>query len=124
MRTITTKITCIKCPLACIIEVKSDDKKNIISISTNCKQGKNYAMQEVVKPVRILTTTAKIISKDQDHPLLPVQTDRPIDKDMLKEVMAELSKIELQPPILYGEVIVRNILNTGANIIANCNILK
>jgi len=53
-----------------------------------------------------------------DHPLLSVRTDRPIPKKLLMECMRLLAEIKINSPVKMGEVILRNVLDTGANIIA------
>ena len=112
----TYNITCIVCPLSCEMRLMVKDSK-IESIKGNrCRRGIDYARQEFYNPQRVLTTTVKL--KGDRLPLLPVRTNKPIPRRMLKECVRYLSKIEVKAPVKLGEVIVPNILNSGANIIS------
>lgn len=56
------------------------------------------------------------------YPLLSVRTTKPIPKTMFKESVIYLRKIQVKAPVQAGQVIVKNILNTGADIIATKNL--
>ncbi len=116
----TRTLNCILCPLSCriIIEFENGKIKNISGYK--CPRGKNYAVQELTNPVRILTTTLRL--KNGVQKLVPVKTDKPIPKDSLIKVMDFLAHIEVEPPIEFNQVLVENVLNTGANIIATTKI--
>ncbi|HDN85496.1 MAG TPA: DUF1667 domain-containing protein [Candidatus Aerophobetes bacterium] len=112
----TYNIICIVCPLSCEMRLMVKDGK-IESIKGNrCRRGIDYARQEFYNPQRVLTTTVKL--KGDRLPLLPVRTNKPIPRRMLKECVKYLSKIEVKAPVRLGEVIVSNILNSGANVIS------
>jgi len=111
------EIICVVCPLSCRIKIKIKDRK-IVSLKGNkCRQGREYASQEFYNPQRVLTTTIKVKNSNL-FPLLPVRTDKPVSKKKLRECMQYLATIEVETPINMGQIIVSNILNTGANIIA------
>lgn len=109
-------ITCIVCPLGCQMKLKVKNGKIEDIRGNKCHQGIEYARQEFYNPQRVLTTTVRL--KDNRLPLLPVRTDKPIPKRILKECVRYLAKIEVKPPVKLGEVIVPNILNSGANVIS------
>ena len=111
------EITCIGCPLGCRIEFSLEVDGSIKKISGHqCKQGKEYALTEFQNPVRVLTTT--ILIEGSGSCLLPVRTDRPVSKDQLKDIMRFLSAIKANPPIEIGDIIIQNILGTGANLVS------
>jgi CxxC motif-containing protein len=87
-----------------------------------CKKGKKYASEELLNPVRTLTTT--IVVKDGDIPLVSVKTEKPIPKDKLFEVMNAISGIEVDAPVDIGDVLVENIINLDTNIVATKNICR
>lgn len=125
MNTIKKEIVCLQCPFACRVEVVVDEDNKIISIENNkCARGEIYVRQEVINPVRVLTSTVSILSCDEEHPLLPVQTSEAVPKGMLKDMMKELANIVVKPPVRYKDVIVSNILNTGIDVIATSEVLK
>lgn len=111
-----SEITCIICPWGCQVKLKVKGGR-IESVEGNrCPRGIGYAKQEFYNPQRVLTATVKV--KSSRLPLLPVRTDKPIPKQILRECMRYLASIQIEAPVKLGEVIVPNILNTGANVIS------
>ena len=55
-------------------------------------------------------------------PRLPVKTDGEIPLGLLFKSMELINRIELARPITIGDVIVKNILNTGVNIVSTCSL--
>lgn len=112
-------ITCICCPIGCKIKIKKKDKKIQID-GAQCKRGKEYAIQEVTDPRRILTTTVHIV--DGTQKMLPVRSEREIPKDLVKKSVKKLSEIKVKAPVKCGDIVYKNILNSGVNIIATRDI--
>jgi CxxC motif-containing protein len=111
-------IICIGCPLGCRVTLTLNDQGEILDVSDNqCNDGKKYAISEFKSPKRILTAT--VITEGSPRMLLPVRTRQPIPKDRLRDCMSVLSRVKVRPPIRMGEVIVSNILNTGADIVSS-----
>jgi len=108
--------TCIMCPIGCEIDVETRNGE-IISIKGNkCPRGKTFVLQELKEPMRVLTTTVK--TTNGKYNMLPVRTNKPIPKRLIFEAMKILSKVRVQVPIKMHEVIIKNILNTDADVIA------
>ena len=76
-----------------------------------------YAEQEFYEPKRILTTT--MLVENGLLPLIPVRTDVPILKDKLKDALIIIAKNKVKAPITMGDVLIKNILNLDANVIAS-----
>jgi CxxC motif-containing protein len=111
------EIVCILCPLGCHVQVESDHRNHIISVTGNqCKLGKKYAVDEHRFPARILTTT--LITESRCRNLLPVKSNKPIPKGLLQACMDDLPRLRIRPPIKMGQVVVSNIANTGTDLIA------
>ncbi|MBP8964383.1 MAG: DUF1667 domain-containing protein, partial [Flexilinea sp.] len=49
----------------------------------------------------------------------PVTVTQPFPKDRLKDLSAELRKTEVTAPVRMGDVIVKNVLGTGIDVIAS-----
>lgn len=81
-----------------------------------CPKGLDYAIREMVAPVRTVTSCIRI-SKTHG-PLLPVKTDQPIPKEMIFPVMALINSISVEAPVRVGDIIVSHILGTEANLVA------
>lgn len=109
-------LICIGCPLGCHVKLKVSDKCEIETLKGNeCKEGKEYVIAEFKAPVRIFTAT---LFAEGGGRLLPVRTDKPVHKSQLKELMQALAKLRVEPPVKTGQVIIHNILGTGANVVA------
>ena len=54
---------------------------------------------------------------------LPVKTDRPIPKGKMFEVMAEIARVRVQPPVAVGQILIPNVAGTEGNVVATKNLL-
>ena len=85
-----------------------------------CKRGKEYGIKEMTNPTRLLTTTVKL--KNSHLKRLPVRTDLPIPKALIENCMWEINQIEVSAPVEAGMILVKNILDTGVNVISSRSI--
>jgi len=115
------EVICIVCPLGCRGKVMASETGDVTFEGYGCKEGKKYAQNEATEPVRIFTAT--IITESKERPLLPVRTDKAIPKKKLKECMTVLARVKARIPVRIGQVIIPNILDTGANIVSTGEIL-
>ncbi len=113
-----TELTCIGCPMGCRLEV---NEENDYAVTGNkCKRGADYGKNELKNPTRVLTTTVAV--EGGIHSRCPVRTLEAIPKGLLLEAMKELSTLKLQAPVKCGEVVLKNILDTGIDVIATRDI--
>jgi len=118
---LTKKLTCISCPIGCELTVYVDGDD--IKVEGNrCPRGFEYAKNEVTNPQRMLTISVKVENGVMD--LVSARTDRPIPKKMLEEAISYIKGLKVQAPIKRGDIIVKDLLNTGANLIATRTVLK
>lgn len=111
-------LICIVCPRGCRLTV---DEENGCAVTGNaCPRGEQYGKNEILNPVRTLTTTVRIESAV--HALCPVRTKEAIPKKLLFEAMKELNAVRLTAPVAAGDVAYKNILNTGIDVIVTRNI--
>lgn len=110
------QIICTVCPRGCHMTVKGEN--GIVSSVENysCPRGLEYAKTEFVAPVRILTTLVKISGKDNE--LLPVRSSKPLLMSKISEVMKVIKETEAMLPISRYDVIIKNVLGTGVDIVA------
>lgn len=112
---------CVHCPKGCLITVRVPDgveRTDFGSLELSgqkCKHGIEYVGQELVEPVRILTTTVRVRNRDR---MLPVRSSEPLPKERLMDVMRELDRVQVIPPVKPGQVVYNNILDLGIDIIA------
>ncbi|MFU0824551.1 DUF1667 domain-containing protein [Clostridium sp.] len=71
---------------------------------------------------RVFTSLVRI--KGSKKAVVPVKSSAPIDKNLLIECSKAISMIHVGAPIKSGDIVCRNILNTGVDIICTktiCN---
>lgn len=116
------EIICTVCPMGCQITVEGREGK-IKAVSGNgCPRGEEYARNEFIRPMRLLTSVAKTQGV-ADMPLLAVRSDRAVPKDRLFACMEEIRRLCLTAPVHRGDVLIANVADTGANIIAGADML-
>ena len=108
------ELICIVCPRGCRLSV---DEKNGFRVTGNhCPRGEAYGKAELQNPVRTLTSTVRITGAA--YPRLPVKTDRPIPKHLVAEAMTVVNRLSVSAPVRTGDVLVPDLLGTGANLVA------
>ena len=111
------QITCIICPNGCLLSI--DENMNVTG--NLCPKGKEFAISEIKDPRRTLTSTCKTIFKDV--PVISVKTDLEIRKDDVLKVMEEINKVVIDKRMKIGDIVISNVLNSGANIVVSSNAL-
>lgn len=109
-------LTCIECPMGCALMVNMENGKVVSVEGNNCARGKMYAENEVVCPMRVVTSTVKT---DKGVPV-SVKTDKPVKKAEMFNVMAKINKAVCKLPIKIGDVIIKNV-DGDANVVATMN---
>lgn len=117
-----TTVTCVACPKGCEVTVEHDGDE-IISIEGNaCPQGADYAKEEIVAKTRILPTTVRV--KNGALALCPVKTTKQIPLELMDQAMNKIGEKEIEAPLKMGQVIIENLLETGADVVATRNLPK
>ncbi len=112
------KLICIVCPNGCPLEVTEDNGKFSI-VGNKCPKGINFAIEEMTNPHRSVTSTVATIFPQ--IPFVPVRTKGEIPMGLVFDLMKLLSTIKLDRPYSCGEVILKNVLDTGIDVIATMN---
>lgn len=113
------ELICICCPMGCHLTVDIDNK---IVKGNTCRRGEEYGLNEVINPVRVITSTVKI--KSASLPVLPVKTNGAIPKELNFQAMKIINSITVLAPIKLGDIIIKNILNTGIDLVATRSMEK
>ena len=112
-------ITCINCPIGCLMTVETDGDKVLNVEGASCKRGNLYAAQEAVAPTRMVTAVVNV----PNCPLpLSVKTANPIPKDKIFECMRAIESADLKTPIKIGDVVCKDVCGTGIDIVSTRNI--
>jgi len=56
--------------------------------------------------------------------VVPVKSSKPLDKELWLECSKAISILRVGPPVEVGDVLCKNILNTGLDIVSTKNILE
>ena len=108
------EIVCIVCPNGCRIRCR-ETQDGIQCTGQACKRGEAYARAELTRPMRTLTTSVK--TAFADSPVVSVRTDGEIEKTKMQDVVKALAGVVVQQRVKIGDVIARNVCDTGVNII-------
>lgn len=112
------ELICIVCPRGCHLTI--DDQNNVTG--NFCLRGKEYAINEMTCPKRMVTSTVKINSSSLKR--LPVITSKEIKKELIFDVMKEINKVVINAPVKMHQIVIKNVLNSGVDIIATREVLK
>lgn len=113
------ELICISCPKGCHLKV---DETSLTVSGNSCPKGAEYGVNEVTNPVRIVTSTVKV--DDGDTPVVPVKTQSAIPKGLITKCMEEINKVTIKAPVKIGDVVIKNVLETGVDVVATKNVLN
>ena len=111
------EMICIGCPLGCNLSVEINDE-DIAVTGNNCPNGERYAKNEIANPVRILTSTIETTNGKR----VSCKTSIAIPKPLLFKCMEDIKHAKADVPVKIGDVLIKNIEGTGADIIATSNV--
>ena len=110
------EFTCIICPRGCHLKV--DDEMNVTG--NVCPRGKMYAISELTNPVRSITSSVRV--NNRDDLLVSVKTSGPVPKGKIFDVMEEINSLSVSAPTRIGDVVKKDILGLGVDILITKNI--
>ncbi|MCR5271819.1 MAG: DUF1667 domain-containing protein [Lachnospiraceae bacterium] len=116
----TRELNCIVCPMGCPITVTLENGEVTSVTGNTCPRGEKYAKQEVVAPIRSVTSTVKVLGGE--WPTVACKTKTEIPKGKIFEVMDALKGVSVDAPVNIGDVIIENVAGTNVNIIATSNV--
>lgn len=111
------ELICVNCPMGCRLKAVIEQDQVVSVTGNRCPKGKAYAETECIRPERILTTTVRI--NHAVHRVLPVISSSEIPLDLMMQAMQEIRSITVEAPVKEGDILIRNILGTDADIIAS-----
>jgi len=122
----TKELICIACPRGCTLTVTIDTATDTIDVSGNsCPKGLSYGKQEVLCPMRTLTTTVRCSlflhngdteGHKETFARLPVKTGQEIPLEEMKSVMEKIRSITATAPVRYGDCLARLTTQNGTEI--------
>ena len=116
------ELICIGCPLGCMITVSMEGGEVVSVTGNTCKRGDAYARKEVTNPTRIVTSTVAVAGGD--HMMVSVKIQSDIPKGQIAACMDALRGVTVEAPVAIGDVIVKDVLGTGVDVVATRNVAK
>ena len=118
--------TCILCPRGCELKAEwvwqeeGGERKKELRVSGNfCPRGVQYAIEEETNPKRTVTTSLYLAqAKEDSYKMVSVKTNTAIPKEKIPQVLREAAVLRITPPIEVGQVLTKNIADTGADLVA------
>ena len=115
------KLVCIVCPNSCELEITQNE--NGISVSGNkCKRGVTFATDEMTAPKRTISSVVK--TAFDAVPVLPVRVSAEIPKEKIFDVMNEINHVTVKKRLKSGDVVIKNVLSLGVDVIATSGVLS
>ena len=113
-------LICIGCPIGCALRVEIEGNEVLSVTGNTCNRGDAYARKEVISPTRIVTSSVRV-----DGGVLSavsVKTVSDIPKTKIFDCVRALKDISVKAPVRIGDIIVKNVAETGVDIIATKNV--
>ena len=109
------EIICIACPTGCHINIEklNDDSWDISG--NKCSRGRAYSIEELTEPKRTVTFVVNTNSKTL--PYIPVKTNKPLLKNLIDDLLTELSQQKVTMPVNCGDVLIDNFKNSGVDVV-------
>ncbi len=105
--------TCIVCPNGCNLCI---DESSLEVTGNTCKRGIDFAKNELTHPMRTIATTVRTSFKE--CPVISVRVTSDIPKEKIFDCMKEINKTVVSKKVKCGDVIIKNILGLGVDVIA------
>jgi len=109
------QLTCIGCPMSCPLQLTVVNGEICEITGYSCKKGEEYARQEFIAPMRMVSTT--IACSSGLWPRLPVKTAAAIPKGKVMAVVQALHTLKVVAPVQMGQVILDDVADTGIAVI-------
>ena len=116
------EITCIVCPIGCKILVRTVENHFELLEGNKCKKGIDYARNEALDPRRMLTSS--VLVKNGEWPLVSVKSSKPVPKEKVFFVLKEIKKKIVNAPVNTGQIIIKNVIDAGIDIVATKSVKR
>ena len=121
------ELICIACPRGCTLTVTIGDMPDTMEVSGNsCPKGAIYGKQEVLCPMRTLTTTIACKQSPRNEETtgfgepefirLPVKTGCEIPLEEMKSMIEKIRSITASAPVRYGDCLAQLATQNGTEI--------
>ena len=116
-----TEMICILCPMGCRLAVEKTES-GVIVTGNSCKRGEAYGEQELLNPMRMVTSSVRISGGQM--PTCPVKTASQVPKNKIEEVLCAIRQTTIKAPVHVGDILTFDIAGTGVDLVATANRLR
>lgn len=109
------EIQCKVCNLGCNLTINKDGEDYSVK-GNKCNRGLEFGVKEAKEPSRVLTGRALL--KNAAMGRIPVKTSDVIPSELVNQVMEIITNTEVNAPVNKGDIIIKDILQTGVDVIA------
>ena len=103
------EITCIVCPRGCRMTAEIQGETITVTGHT-CPRGEKHAMDEILHPVRSLTSVIRVSNRRDT--MVSVKTEKPVPKSEMFAIMEKIHATTAEAPIAMGDVLLDGICGT------------
>lgn len=108
---------CRVCPIGCELKIIKNEQQSSYSVEGNkCNRGKEYGINEVSQPSRMLTS--RVLLKNGPMSRLPVKTNGIVPESLVDKCMEIIRTTEVSAPVEKDQIIIKNIFDTGIDVVA------
>jgi len=115
-RPVLDRLTCVLCPVGCELEVRQDEAGEIDVQGNQCDKGVPFAVEEILHPKRNLATSVPV--RGTAAKMVSVRLSGPVPREKLFPILAEIARLRPEAPVRRGQVLIADVLGTGADVIA------
>lgn len=105
------ELVCIRCPIGCHLTVTKKGKEVIVT-GNLCPRGEEYGRQEMLRPLRTITTIKKT-----EGGTVSLKTSTPVEKKLYFEVLRAVKDTPLKEGLKPGAIFIKNVLGSGSDLI-------
>lgn len=116
------ELTCICCPIGCGLRATLEAGQVVRVTGNTCPRGEAYARREAVSPMR--TVTSSVAVEGGVRPVVPVKTVPDVPKGRIFPVMDAIRDLTVPAPVRAGDVLLRDVAGTGADVVATAGLDK
>ena len=109
------RLTCVLCPVGCRLEVGRRDG-NLEVRGNECAKGVDFAVQEILHPMRNLAASVPL--RGTASRMVSVRLSAAVPRDLLRPILDEISRLRPDAPVRRGQILIADVLGSGADVIA------
>lgn len=113
--------TCIICPRSCELEAEILPDGQVSVSGNGCPRGAEWIRDELSDPKR--TIASSVLVEGGEKEIVSVRLSSPVPLRMIFPIMDEIRKVSVTAPVSIGDIIIRDVLSSGADVIATSSVL-